>query len=419
MSRANFTTVLQQELDRLDAAAISKRHERTIEDFTADPAPKGIINGKPYGIFNSNDYLGLRHHATLKSADHAASQKYGTGPGAVRFISGSLRVYTELEAAIAKFHGRQAGMLFSSAFAANLAVLFSFIKGQSKDSLVSGNTLVVSDELNHRSIIDGIRLGNLSSEQKAIFPHMQGDALRAVLQENLGKFDRVLVVTDGVFSMLGEIQNLAVLRKIVDEFDEQFPEGVWLIVDDCHGVAACGATGRGAEEVSGAQADILVGTFGKGFGADGGYIVADQVVIDSLRESSATYIYSNSVSPGTAGAALAAVQLVDSTEGKALVAKSQASVAWFKQAMQAAGFTFAADSQHPIQPLWIGDAAKAQALTKALFEQGYMVTSINYPVVAAGKDEIRIQISAAHTQEDLEAFVAACVSAGKSLGLVS
>jgi glycine C-acetyltransferase len=337
----------------------------------------------------------------------------------VRFISGSLRVYAELEAAVAKFHGREAGMVFSSAFAANLAVLFSFIKGQSKDSLISGNTLVVSDELNHRSIIDGIRLGNLSSDQKAIFPHMQGAALRQVLESNVSKFDRVVVVTDGVFSMLGEIQDLATLRTIVDEFDDQFPEGVWLIVDDCHGVAACGATGRGAEEVTGGKADILVGTFGKGFGADGGYIVADQIVIDALRESSATYIYSNSISPGTAGAALAAVNLVSSQAGTTLLSQSQQNVQWFKQTMTTAGFRFAADSNHPIQPLLIGDAAKAQALTKALFERGFMVTSINYPVVAAGKDEIRVQISAAHTQEDLQSFVSACIEAGKELGITN
>lgn len=419
MSRAAFKHVLEQELERLDTAAISKRRERTIEGFTSDPAPRGLIGGKPFRIFNSNDYLGLRHHSELKEAEHAATQQYGTGPGAVRFISGSLRVYTELEAAVAKFHGREAGMVFSSAFAANLAVLFSFIKGQSKDSLISGNTLVVSDELNHRSIIDGIRLGNLSADQKAIFPHMQGAALRQILESNVGKFDRVLVVTDGVFSMLGEIQDLSTLRAIVDEFDEQFPEGVWLIVDDCHGVAACGATGRGAEEVTGGKADILVGTFGKGFGADGGYIVADQIVIDALRESSATYIYSNSISPGTAGAALAAVNLVSSQTGKEMLNRSRESVQWFKQAMTQAGFKFAADSHHPIQPLLIGDAAQAQALTKALFERGFLVTSINYPVVAAGKDEIRVQISAAHTPDDLQAFVTACIEAGRDLGLVS
>ncbi len=418
MSRANFVNVLQQELDRLDAASISKRRERVIDGFTNDPAPQGIIDGQPRRIFNSNDYLGLRHHQELKDAEHAATQKFGAGPGAVRFISGSLAIYHELEREIANFHSREAAMVFSSAFAANMAVLFSFIKGQSKDSLISGNTLVVSDELNHRSIIDGIRLGNLSSEQKAIFPHMQPDALRNVLQQNVGKFDRALVVTDGVFSMLGEVQNLSTLREIVDEFDTQFPEGVWLIVDDCHGVAAIGKTGRGAEELTGGKADILVGTFGKGFGADGGYVVADQVVIDALRESSATYIYSNPISPGTAGAAKAAVQTVDSAVGRTLIQQSEKNVQMFKQAMTQAGFSFAADSQHPIQPLLIGDAAKSQALTNALFERGFLVTSINYPVVSAGKDEIRVQISAAHTQEDITAFVTACTAAGKELGII-
>jgi glycine C-acetyltransferase len=242
--------------------------------------------------------------------------------------------------------------------------------------------------------------------------------LRTVLTENIGKFKRALVVTDGVFSMLGEYQDLGAIRKVVDEFDAQFPEGVMLVVDDCHGVAACGQTGRGCEEVTNGRADVLVGTFGKGFGSDGGYVVADQAVIDYLRESSATYIYSNSISPATAGAALAAVQLVDSPEGQKMVAASQANVQAIKSQMTAAGFKFAAESSHPIQPWLIGDTAKTQAITKSLFDQGFIVTNINYPVVPKGRDEIRVQVSAIHTAEDIEVFVKACQVAAKEVGLI-
>lgn len=418
MSKQQFHQVLQKELQRVDEAKISKRFEKVIEGFTVDASPKAIIQGKEYRIFNSNDYLGLRHHSKLKNAEHEASQKFGAGPGAVRFISGSLQVHRDAEKAIAKFHGRDDAMIFSSAFAANLAVLFCMIKGQSRDALVSGNTLVVSDELNHRSIIDGIRLPNLSSEQKQIFPHMQPQALAEVLEKNVGKFERVVVVTDGVFSMLGEFQDLKVLREVVDQYDDKFAEGVWLVVDDAHGVAGCGETGRGTEEVTNGKADILIGTFGKGFGSDGGYVVADQIVIDYLRESAATYIYSNSISPGTAGAALASVQLVDSEEGKSLLANSRKNVELFKTKMQEAGFTFAANSSHPIQPLLIADPDKTKAMTEGLFAAGIMATNINFPVVPKGKDEIRVQIAATHTNEDIEYFVEQAVEIGKSVGVI-
>ncbi len=405
MSKQNFYQILKAEAERVDDAKVAKRHELIIEGFSEDPAPRAIINGKPYRVFNSNDYLGLRHSDELKKAEEVASHIYGSGPGAVRFISGSLKVHRELEKEIAKFHGREDAMVFSSAFATNMAVLFSLIKGQSKDSLVDGDVLVVSDELNHRSIIDGIRVANLPKEQRVIFKHLDDQDLDSVLASHQGKYSRVIVVTDGVFSMLGEYQDLKKIRKVVDKYDEQYPRGVLLVVDDAHGVAAFGETGRGTEEVSGGKADVLIGTFGKGFGADGGYVVADQVVIDYLRESAATYIYSNSISPATAGAALRSVEIVGSDKGRELLANLRKNTEYFKKKMLAKGFKFAADSIHPIQAILIADPVKTMAFKEEKFEQGILVTNINYPVVAKGKDEIRVQISAAHTMEDLDYFV--------------
>lgn len=408
MSSTQFFSLLQQEVDRVDAAKTAKRHERVIEGFATQvgSAPRAIVNGKKYQVFNSNDYLGLRHHPSLHQAEVTASQKFGTGPGAVRFISGSLAIHRQLEQAIAKFHGRDDAMIFSSAFATNLAVIFCLITGQSADSLVKDRVLVVSDALNHRSIIDGIRLANLPKEQRVVFKHLDMTDLKRVLQESLNQFDRVLIITDGVFSMVGEYQNLKALRQVTAEFDDQYAHGIQLIVDDAHGIAAFGQTGRGTEEITGTQADVLVGTIGKGFGADGGYVVADQVVIDYLRESAATYIYSNSISPGTAGAALAAIELLNSPEGQKLLAQSRQNVSFFKTQAQKAGLEFAADSVHPIQPLLIGDPGKTKQLKEALFEMGIIVTNINYPVVPKGRDEIRIQISATHTQADLEYLIA-------------
>ncbi len=418
MSKQKFYTSLQQEVARIDAAAVSKRHEHLIEGFTKEANPKAIIDGREISIFNSNDYLGLRHHPVLKAAEHKAGSELGTGPGAVRFISGSFAVHRELERKLAQFHGREDGMVFSSAFAANLAVIFSLIKGQSKDSLVSSDTLVISDELNHRSIIDGVRLGNLSSEAKLIFKHLQADSLEEMLLANKGKFKRVVVITDGVFSMLGEYQDLAKLRQVIDRHDGAYEEGILLIVDDCHGVAACGATGRGTEEITGGRADVLIGTLGKGFGADGGYVVADQVVIDYLRESAATYIYSNSISPGTAAAASAALDVLESAEGAKLLATLRSNVELLKEKLQAAGFAFAAPSTHPIQAVLIGDTAKTRDLTKAMYERGFLITNINYPVVPKGRDEIRVQLSATQTKEDVEAFVKAMQEEGKKLGII-
>lgn len=418
MGKNVFTESLAAEVARIDKAGVTKRNEFLIEGFTPDSSPQAIIGGRSYRIFNSNDYLGLRHHPTLKKAEHEASTALGTGPGAVRFISGSFAVHRQLEEALASFHGKDDAIVFSSAFAANLAVLFSLTKGQNKDSLINGNTLVISDELNHRSIIDGIRLANLPSEQKLIFAHLDIDALKKTLQDNALKFHRVIVVTDGVFSMVGEYQDLKAMRAVIDAHDSLYEGGILLVVDDCHGVAACGESGKGTEEMTGGAADVLVGTFGKGFGSDGGYVVADQVVIDYLRESAATYIYSNSITPGTAAAALAAVTLVSSDEGARLLQKLSRNVAVLKDALTTAGFTMAAESTHPIQPLLIGDPQKTKALKQEMFEVGFLITNINYPVVARGRDEIRIQLSAMHTEDDIALFVSALVKAARKLGIL-
>lgn len=409
-----FTDVLKRELARLDKAAAAKRVERIIDGYVhGEGSPRALIDGNEYVLFNANDYLGLRHHQALAEAEHAATKSFGVGPGGVRFICGTLAVHRELERALARFHGRDDALLFSSGFAANFGVLHALIKGQSKDSLVSADTLVISDALNHRSIIDGVRVTGLPKEQRVIFPHLDLDALDALLAEHAGKHARVVVVTDGVFSMLGEHQDLARLREVVERHAAAYEEGVLTVVDDAHGVAAFGATGRGTEEVTGAQCDVLVATMGKGFGTDGGYVVGDQAVIDYLRESAATYIYSNPVAPGTAGAALAAVQLIGAPEGKRLLARLAENIALFKRLAGDAGLALAADSVHPVQPVLARDAATARRVVQELFEQGFLVTAITYPIVPKGRDEIRVQLSATHTGREIASFVTAL---GDALG---
>lgn len=407
MPRSKFFNLLKKEVARIDGVKTSKRNEKIIEGFTKDPSPKALINGKEVRIFNSNDYLGLRHNPRLKQAEREASEKYGAGPGAVRFISGSLKIHRDLEKKVAKFHGREDAMIFSSAFAANMAVMFCLIVGQSKDSVVDNNVFVISDALNHRSIIDGIRIANLPKEQRAIFNHMDAQHLSQLLGEGKAKYKRALVITDGVFSMLGEFQKLKEIRKVVDEYDSQYEMGVLLVVDDAHGVGVSGETGRGVEEIEGVHSDVLVGTFGKGFGADGGYVVANQTIIDYLRESAATYIYSNPFAPGTAGASLIALELLDEEEGKKLLQKSRENIKYFKDKATKAGLKFAVDSSHAIQPVLIGDPVKTREIVDRLFKQNILVTQISYPVVPKGADEIRIQISAAHEKEDVDYLVEA------------
>lgn len=402
MNKIKLYQLLQKEIDSLKNSKVSKLEEKIIEGFTHTGIPKAIIGKNKYLIFNSNDYLGLRHHPSLIRAESKSSRQYGTGPGAVRFISGTLKIHKQLEKAIAKFHRRDDAIVFSSAFAANLAVIFCFVQGRGKDSQLSEGVIVISDMLNHRSIIDGIRLAGLPKEKKAVFAHLDLADLERTLEENLKSNKRAIVVTDGIFSMLGEHQKIEKMRKIVDYYDKKYEIGVLLIIDDSHGVGAFGKTGRGVEEVENAVGDILVGTFGKSFGADGGYAVGNQVLINYLRESAATYIFSNSISPGTAGAAKQAVELLDKKDGKKLLAKLRDNIEYFKQKAVKFGFQFAADSIHPIQPLLIGDPVRTRMVVDRLYKRKILVTNISFPVVPKGRDEIRIQLSATHRQGDID-----------------
>lgn len=419
MTTDNFYRNLQDEITRIDETKTSKRFENLIESFTKEKNPKALIAGKPYAIFNSNDYLGLRHHATVKYAEHNAVEALGTGPGAVRFISGSFAIHRELERELAKFHGKDDVIVFSAAFAANLATIFSLSRRQAKDSVLNQNVCIISDELNHRSIIDGIRIANLPKENRRIFKHLTPESLANEIESCIGQVDRILIITDGVFSMLGAYQDLKKVREIINRYEAQFPYGILLIVDDCHGIAAFGDSGRGTEEVTGASADVLIGTLGKGFGADGGYVAANQVIIDYLREAAATYIYSNSIAPGTAAAALAAVRVLKSPEGHELLTDLRANIGYFKKRVTTAGFTLAADSNHPIQPVLFGDSEKTKKMVSGMYERGYLLSAINYPVVPQGRDEIRVQLSAAQSFGELDAFVEDFRSGAQQLGYIN
>jgi glycine C-acetyltransferase len=237
---------------------------------------------------NSNSYLGLSFHPDIIRAEEEGSRDFGAGPGAVRFISGSYGPHRELEERLAAFHRREHAMVFSSAYAAVLGTLVP---------LITSDTVVISDELNHNCIINAMRLARPA--EKVIFPHLDMEALDRALTDSVGKGKRAVVVTDGIFSMRGDHAPLDQIMEIAREHDGLYPENVVLVVDDSHGVGAFGATGRGVEEyVDSPPVDVLVGTLGKAFGVNGGYVTGSAALIRFLRESAPTYIYSNPITPG-------------------------------------------------------------------------------------------------------------------------
>jgi glycine C-acetyltransferase len=342
---------------------------------------------------NSNSYLGLALHRQLIETEAKAAEQFGTGPGAVRFISGTYRPHIELEKALASFHSRESAMVLSAAYATVMGVV---------PQLVTDSTLVVSDALNHNSIITAIRLAQPAA--KAVYAHVDMKVLEQLLDANRGRVKRVCVVTDGVFSMRGDCAPLDEIVAICQRHDPNYEEGILTVVDDSHGVGALGRTGRGTEEYTQARADILIATLGKALGVNGGYVVSTAPVIEYLRETAPLYIYSNPITPAEAAAALTALQILDSAEGRELLAHLRKLGKKLRAALQELGYeTLLGD--HPIVPLLIRDTEKTAALVAHLFAHDILVTGLNYPVVPKGEEEIRLQVSATQTEQDIDYLI--------------
>ena len=389
--------LLRGELAQLDAQGTRKGREKVVVGVVpaaGDRGPRFALRGEGERRFlrmNSNGYLGLALRSELVEAEEAAVRRYGTGPGAVRFISGTYDVHVELEAALAAFHGREAGMIFSSAYAAVVGIL---------PALVGEQSLVLSDALNHNCIINAIRLAKAG--EKRVYRHLDMEELEAELGAGVGKFRRALVVTDGIFSMRGDHAPLASLQERVRRFDALYPENVLVVVDDSHGVGAFGDTGRGTEEFTGCPpADLLVGTLGKAFGVNGGYVVGSRVVCDYLREKASMYVYSNPITPAEAAAALAALAIVDGPAGRALLEHLRRMTSRFKHGLESLGYE-TLPGEHPVVPLMVRDTARTAALVRHLFAHEVLATGLAYPVVPRGDEEIRFQISADHTPADVD-----------------
>jgi glycine C-acetyltransferase len=309
----------------------------------------------------------------------------------VRFISGTYAPHVELERRLAAFHSREAAMIFSSAYAAVVSTLVP---------LITEDTVLVSDALNHNCIINAMRLAR--PLDKVVYAHLDIGALERALLVFRGRAKRALVVTDGVFSMRGDYAPVDRIMEIARAHHASYPEGVLVVVDDSHGVGAFGPTGRGVEEhTRSAPADVLVGTLGKAFGVNGGYVASNRAVVRYLRESSPMYIYSNPITAGEASAALEAIEILDSKEGRRLLERLRALTRRFHEGLEAIGIE-TLPGEHPVVPLMIRDTARTRSMVRYLFENGVLVTGLTYPVVPRGDEEIRAQINADHTEGDID-----------------
>jgi glycine C-acetyltransferase len=325
------------------------------------------------------------------AVEEAAAASYGVGPGAVRFISGTWSSHVALERRLAAFHARPAAMLFSSAYAAIMGII---------PPLVTDKTAVISDELNHNCIINAVALARPA--EKHIYKHLDMGELERRLETAAKSCARAIMVTDGVFSMRGDHAPLDRIMALARGYGSAFAEGAIVVVDDSHGVGAFGPSGRGSEEFTGSpQADLLVATLGKAFGVNGGYVVAEEIVIRYLRETSPLYIYSNPITPAEAAAAHKAIDIVDSPEGAALLAHLRKTTARFKAGLIKLGFE-TLPGEHPVVPLLVRDTERTLALVSHLRQRSILATGLTYPVVPKGDEEIRFQISADHTLADID-----------------
>jgi len=387
---------IQQEIDGLKEAGLLNRI-RTIS------SPQGawlVVDGKRVLNFCSNNYLGLANHPRLVANARANLEKYGCGPAAVRSIAGTLDLHLELERRLAAFKGVEAAITFQSGFSANLATI---------PALVGKEDVIFSDELNHASIIDGSRL---SAARIVRYAHCSPGDLDAKIRENQGSYRRALAITDGVFSMDGDVAPLDQIYAVTSAHE------VMLMVDDAHGEGVLGHGGRGIVDqfhLHG-KVDIEVGTLSKAFGAVGGVSAGSPLVVDWLRQRGRPFLFSSAVTAADAAAVIAALDLLE--ESTELVDRLWDNTRIFKAKMKTLGFDTGL-STTPITPIMLGEAPMAQQFSRELFEQGVFAMPIGFPTVPRGKARIRVMISAAHTPSDLEKGLEIFASVGRKLGVIA
>jgi glycine C-acetyltransferase len=363
--------------------------------------PVCVFDGREVINLASNNYLGLTSHKALRKASLEAVRKLGVGAGAVRTIAGTMKLHMDLEEQIARFKNVEACVVFQSGFTANAGTV---------SAILGKEDLIVSDELNHASIIDGARLSKATIE---VFKHKDMQDCERILQEHSSFPGKKLIISDGVFSMDGDIAPLPALCDLAEKY------GCIMMVDDAHASGVLGRNGRGTIDhlQCHGRVHIQVGTLSKAIGAMGGYVCGSRDLIDFLYLRARPFLFSTSHPPATAAACQAAFTLLDSVEGEKLVKKLWANTKFFKKELKKRGFEFKA-SETPIIPIHVGDAAKAFEFSRKLFEAGVFAPAVGYPTVAEGKARLRAIVSAAHKREHLRKAADTLAEVGQPLGIV-
>jgi len=394
MATVSKTQWIEHEIESLKEQGLFT-HIRTIESPMDGWV---VINGRRVLNMCANNYLGLANHPRLRQAVINAVEKYGVGPGAVRTIAGTMSLHIELEQRLAEFKGVEAAITLQSGFTANLATI---------PALVGRGDVIFSDRLNHASIIDGCRL---SRAEIVAYEHNSPDDLRSKIRAT-PLSGRALIVTDGVFSMDGDIAPLPDLYEVARE------SNILLMVDDAHGEGVLGRGGRGIVDHFGlhGKVDIEVGTMSKAFGVVGGVVAGKQVIIDWLRQRGRPFLFSSAMTVPDVAACLAAVHLLE--ESTEQVDRLWANADYFKSHMKSLGFDTGV-SQTPIVPVMLGEATLAQTFSRRLFEEGVFAMAIGYPTVPQGKARIRVMNTAAHQQGDLEFALTTFEKVGRELGVI-
>ncbi|QIB25986.1 glycine C-acetyltransferase [Caloranaerobacter azorensis] len=358
-----------------------------------------ILNGKRVINLSSNNYLGFANHPRLKKAAIEAVEKYGVGAGAVRTIIGNMDLHEELEELLAKFKREEAAMVFQSGFNCNAGTI---------QAITEKGDLIISDELNHASIIDGCRL---SKADRAVYKHSDMDSLEKVLKENRDKYRNILIITDGVFSMDGDIAKLPEIVELAEKY------GAMTYVDDAHGSGVLGESGRGTVDHFGlhGRVDFSIGTLSKAIGVIGGYVAGSKTMQEWLNHRGRPILFSTSLPPAAVGAIIEAIKmLMETTEYTDRLWKN---ARYFKEKLGQLGFN-TGNSETPITPVIIGDEAKTMEFSRKLFENGVFVSGIVYPTVPKGTGRVRCMVTAGHTEEQLDRAVAAFEKVGKEMRIL-
>lgn len=397
MALDDLSKVLNQEVENLIQEGRAKGKEDIfvgVKKPEGEKGPRYHLKGhgeKEFLRMNSNSYLGMSLDESIIRAEEEASREFGVGPGAVRFINGTFKAHRDLEKKLADFHGYEDGMIFSSAYATMIGVF---------NALTSKETIIISDELNHNCIINAIRLSRPGD--KKIYPHNNMGELENQIKQSVGQCKRLLIATDGVFSMRGDFAPLDTICELSRKYDSDFPQNIIVMVDDSHGVGACGPTGRGTMEVKNAAGvDVLIGTLGKAFGVNGGYMVSNEAVTRYLRETAVTYIYSNPITVGESAACLEVVNFLDSEPGLKRLEKVKELTRRFEDGLKGLDMEII-ESEHPIVPLMVRDTQKTNDIVAFLKENGILATGLNFPVVPKGDQTIRFQVNGNHTAYDID-----------------